>query len=85
MARSEFFGGDAGLSAKLEGIQSVDEALTHVLGFEKATLGFYRAIRDVLGREEALEAIIRAEKQHIVRLMKYILTEEKMKGLSDDS
>jgi rubrerythrin len=85
MASSEFFTGEAGITATLEKIQTVNEALVHVLGFEKATLGFYRAIQDTLGQEAALDAIIAAEQQHIARLMKYILTEEKMKGLGDDS
>jgi hypothetical protein len=85
MARSEFFTGEAGMTAALEKIQSVNEALVHVLGFEKATLGFYRAIQDTLGQEAALDAIIAAEQQHIARLMRYILSEEKMKGLADDS
>jgi len=83
MASSEFFTGEDGLAAVLEKIQSVDEALHHVLGFEKASLGFYQAVKDVLGPQEALDAIIAAEKQHVVRLMKYVLTDEKMKGLAD--
>lgn len=84
MARSQFFTGEAGMTATLERIQTLGEALVHVLGFEKATLGFYQAIQDILGQEAALEAIIAAEKQHIVRLMKYVLTDEKMKGLADN-
>ena len=40
-------------------------------------------IPDVLGEAAALDRIIQAEKSHIVRLMKYILTDEKMKGLAD--
>ena len=80
---SEFFRGDAGLIAKLDKAKSLDEALIHALGFEKATLGYYLAIRDVLGETGVLDMIIEAEKGHIVRLMKYILTDEKMKGLAD--
>ncbi|MFH1268375.1 MAG: ferritin family protein [Planctomycetota bacterium] len=83
MAMSDFFAGDAGLIAKLDKAKNLDEALIHVLGFEKATLGYYLAVRDVLGEAEALDRIILAEKSHIVRLMKYILTDEKMKGLAD--
>lgn len=83
MAKSEFFSDEGGMTAVLEKIQTLDEALMHVLGFEKATLGFYRAIQDTLGQEATLEAIIAAEKRHITRLMKYIITDEKMKGLAD--
>jgi len=83
MAMSEFFRGDTGLITKLDEAADLNETLIHVLGFEKATLGYYRAVRDVLGENEALDGVIRAEKSHIVRLMKYILTDEKMKGLAD--
>ena len=83
MAMSEFFGGDAGLIGKLDKAESLQEVLVDVLGFEKATLGYYLAVKDVLGETAALDNIIQAEKSHIVRLMKYILTDEKMKGLAD--
>ncbi|OHB72503.1 MAG: hypothetical protein A2V70_00845 [Planctomycetes bacterium RBG_13_63_9] len=83
MAMSEFFRGDAGLIGRLDRAESVEEALVHVVGFEKATLGYYLAVKDVIGESDALESIIQAEKGHIVRLMKYVLTGEKMKGLGD--
>jgi rubrerythrin len=83
MSMSEFFSGDAGLVGRLDKAKSLDEALVHVLGFEKATLGYYLAVKDVLGSTEVLDNIIQAEKSHIVRLMKYIITDEKMKGLAD--
>jgi len=83
MAMSEFFGGDEGLIGKLEKAQSLEEALIQAIGFEKATFTYYRAVKDVLGENEALDRIIRAEKSHIIRLMNYILTEEKFKGLAD--
>ena len=83
MARSEFFVGEDGLAKSLEEIQSLDEALTHVLGFEKATLGYYQALKDVLGDQKALDAIIQAEKEHVARVMQYILTDEKMRGIRD--
>lgn len=83
MAMSEFFGGDEGLIGKLEKAESLEQALIQVIGFEKATFGYYRAVKDVLGESEALDRIIRAEKSHIIRLMNYILTDEKFKGLAD--
>ncbi len=83
MAISEFFGGDEGLIGKLEAAESLQDALLLVFGFEKATFGYYRAVKDVLGGSEALDSIIRAEKGHIMRLMNYIMTDEKFKGLSD--
>jgi len=83
MAMSEFFAGDEGLIRRLEAAESLQETLLLVLGFEKATFGYYRAVKDVLGGSEVLDSIIRAEKGHIMRLMTYILTDEKFKGLSD--
>ena len=74
MARSEFFAGEEGLTAALNKIQGVDDALSHALGFEKATLGYYLALQDVLEQQEPLVAIIEAEKQHVVALMKAIAT-----------
>jgi rubrerythrin len=85
MARSEFFKGDTGLATMMDSVQSLNEALTHALGFEKATLGFYVALQEVVGEDERLGAIIEAEKGHIARLMKYILSDEKMEGLGDRS
>jgi rubrerythrin len=83
MAYSEFFRGEAQLTKTLDNLQSLQEALIHALGFEKATLAFYRAVEEMLGQNDALESIIRAEKSHITRLMKYLLTDEKMKSLQD--
>jgi rubrerythrin len=72
MSRSAFFAGEEGLTAALNSVRSVDDALAHALGFEKATLGYYLALQDVLGQQEPLSAIIEAEKQHVVALMKAI-------------
>jgi len=83
MAFSEFFRGQNGLTDRLQKAEGLDEALLCVLDFEKATLGYYLALKDVLGETEALNSIIQAEKSHIVRLVKYVLTDEKMKGLAD--
>ena len=83
MVMSEFFTGDDGLIGKIDKTDSLDQVLIHVLQFEKATLGYYLAFKDVLGESEVLDSIIQAEKGHIVRLMKYIITDEKMKGLAD--
>lgn len=83
MAMSEFFDGGKGPVKALEQAGSVQDALLTVLGVEKATLGYYVALQEAMGGHEILAAVIRAEKQHVARLMKYILTDEKMKGLGD--
>ena len=83
MAMSEFFRGDTGLISRLEEAKGVDEALICVLEFEKATLGYYVAVKDVVGASKELDNIMQAEKSHITRLVKYVLTDEKMKSLAD--
>ena len=85
MARSELFGNGVGLAVALEKVQSIAEVLTRVLDFEKDTLGFYRAIQDILGKNEALDAIIEEEKKHVTRIAMFNLTEEKLKQFDDDS
>jgi rubrerythrin len=83
MAMSEFFDREKGPVKALEQARTVQDVLPCVLGVEKATLGYYIALREAMGGNEILDVVIRAEKQHVTRLMKYILTDEKMKGLGD--
>ncbi len=75
MSISEFFSHSQGPFKDADKIESREDALERALEFEKATLGFYRAVEDVLGPEEVLEAIINAEKSHIVILIKALLVE----------
>ena len=54
------------------------------LEFEKATLGFYKAVEDVLGKDELLTGVINAEQHHIVVLIKALLVEgSKFRTLQD--
>jgi rubrerythrin len=84
MAISEFFSPTSGRLRNADQIKDAGEALLNALELEKATLGYYRAMRDELGNNEALNAIIETEKQHLVRLMKVITTGAKFRGLQDD-
>jgi rubrerythrin len=83
MAVSEFFAPHAGPFRDTDQIQDADEALWRALEFEKATLGYYRAIHDELGPSEALDSIVAAEKEHLLRLMKVVMTGAKFRGLQD--
>lgn len=67
-----------------ESIKSADEALGRALGFEKATLQFYEAIREILGKSGDLEKIIKTERSHVVTLMKVIVSDAKFRSLSDN-
>ncbi len=82
-AVSEFFMGEEGAFRDTEKIKTRDDALGRAFAFEKATLLYYHAIKDILGENEILQAIIKAEKSHVVSVMKYLLTGAKMRGLSD--
>jgi rubrerythrin len=83
MAISEFFSRYQGPFVDVDKIVSRDDALEKAFAFEKATLGFYKAVEDVLGREPVLTSVIEAEKSHVTRLMKVIVTGEKFRSLQD--
>ena len=83
MAISEFFSRRGGLFEDINRIENRDDALEEVFGFEKATLGFYQAVEDVLGENPTLTQVIETEKSHITRLVKVMITGEKFRSLQD--
>ena len=83
MSVSEFFSRDQGPFANIDKIGNRDDALDKVFGFEKATLGFYQAVQDLIGNNSILNQVIATEKSHITRLMKLIITGEKFRSLQD--
>jgi rubrerythrin len=80
-AISEFFRSDS--FKDTDAIKDKTEALGRAFAFEKATHQYYQAMRDVIGESSELDAIIEAEKNHVVTLMKVILTDAKFRSLSD--
>ena len=42
------------------------------------------ALREALGPSEVLDTIIRTEREHMVRVMKYLVTGAQMRGLIED-
>ncbi len=84
MSRSEFFMGEDGIYRDLDKIQTRDDALERAVRLEKDTLGYFQALKDVLGNEDVLDAIIKIEKGHLVKLMEYMITGAKMRGLGDN-
>ena len=83
MSRSEFFMGESGLVRKVEEIKTREDALERAVRLEKDTLGYFHAMRDVLGDDPVLMAIIKIEKGHLVKLVEYMITGAKMRGLGD--
>jgi rubrerythrin len=82
-AMSEFFTGSQGPMKDIAAIKNRDDALARAFALEKASLFYYSAMQDCLGKNEILEAIISAEKNHLVSVMKYLITGAKMRGLAD--
>jgi rubrerythrin len=80
-AISEFFRADYFKQA--DEITTPTEALARALAFEKATLLYYKAIRDVLGENKELDAIIKAERNHLMAIARIIVTDARFRGLSD--
>jgi len=79
MSRSEFFMGAEGLYRQIDRIQTREDALQRSFRLEKDTLGYYQAMRDVLGDDEILMAIIAAERRHLFRIMEYLITDARIR------
>jgi rubrerythrin len=85
MSYITFFSKYKGPFKDIDSVKDRDDALVVALEFEKATLGFYRAVEEVEGGSEVLKTVIDAEKSHIVAIMKALLVEgSKFRGLQDD-
>jgi rubrerythrin len=84
MSLSEFFSHHRGPFKDVEKIQDRSDALQKALDFEKATLGFYKAVEDFHGKKDLLTQVIETEKAHVVVLMKALLVEgAEFRGLQD--
>ena len=83
MSMSEFFMGQSGIFKKLDEVETREDALQRAFSLEKDTLGYYRAMEDIIGKDDTLTSIIQAEKQHLLKVMEYMVTGAKMRGLAD--
>ena len=83
LAQTAFFGGEGALEKQLEKIKSPQDALQRALQLEKDTLGYYAAMKEVLGENDVLNGIINFEKGHVTKLFQYLVTGAKMRGLGD--
>lgn len=80
---SKFFSDEEGALKDIGKIKTRDDALAKAFAIEKATLFHYQAIRDVIGEDESLNAIISAEKNHLVNVMKFLMTGAKVRDITD--
>jgi len=69
---SEFFLGEDGIFRNLELIKTSEDALKRALRLEQDTLSYYQAIRDLIGENSTVDAMIQAEKNHISTLLSRI-------------
>ena len=81
MAISEVFSDEHGIHRHIDKVRTREDALDRALSLEKATLMLYFAMKEVIGPNEALDAIIAAEKRHVVQVTQYSITGESVKGL----
>ena len=83
MSLSQFFMGQEGLKKKSKEIEDKGDALGIAFELEKATLHYYTAMREVLGANDTLDSVIEAEKSHLTKVMQYLVTDAKFRGLAD--
>lgn len=82
MSMSEVFDTEA-LSKRVDAIKTRQDALERALHLEKSTLAYYQAMREALGPDEVLDALIAVEKKHVVKVMQLMITGAKFRGLAD--
>lgn len=84
ISAAEIFQGNHDALTKVDQIEDRDGALEVAMQLERSSLLYYTAMRDVMGPSAALDAIINTEKEHLVRVMKYMVSGAKMRGLLED-
>lgn len=84
MSISEFFSHYTGPFKDRDDIENRDQALERALAFEKSTLGFYKAVEEVLGSHPTLSKIIDAERGHVTAIMKALVTGGKFRSTQDN-
>lgn len=71
IVESEFFLGSHKSLLSLSNVKTVDEAVRSAIGFEKETLLYFYAIRDIIREKGILKEIIEEEKSHIAWLGRF--------------
>jgi len=71
IVESEFFLGRDKSLAALGQVKTVAEAVKTALGFEKETLLYFYAIKDIVREKDVVEEIIEEEKSHILWLDRF--------------
>jgi rubrerythrin len=69
-----------GLHKGFDQVETREDALGRALQLEKNTILYYQAMRDILGDNDSIEAIIKIEKQHAIRIARQLITGEKVRA-----
>jgi rubrerythrin len=71
IVESEFFLGKDKSLPSLEHVKTVADAVRVAIGFEKETLLYFYAMRDVVSEKGVVGSIIEEEKSHVVTLRRF--------------
>jgi len=71
IVESEFFLGKHKSLPDLKQVHTVETAVDFAMGFEKETLLYFHAIRDVVKEKDVVDEIINEEKSHIMWLSRF--------------
>lgn len=71
IVESEFFLGKEKSLPSLEHVKKAADAVNFAIGFEKETLLYFYAIRDMIKEKEIVDEIINEERSHIMWLNKF--------------
>ena len=74
IVESEFFLGSHKSLPELKQVNTVEHAVNFAMGFEKETLLYFHAIRDVVKEKDVVDEIINEEKSHIMWLSRFMET-----------
>lgn len=61
-----------------------EKLLQDLFEFEKATYGFYAALKEIMGHHTALRDIVNIEKRHVVAVMKLAVTGTQFTSMADN-
>lgn len=68
---------------KPEEAGDITKILEGVLNFEKDSVLFYSHMKEIIGDYPQLEMIVKTEKEHVAKIMSYILNDAKFRGMED--
>jgi len=79
---SDIFSGAGAPGKELENVKTREDALERAFKLERTTLAYYQAMKDVV-QDEVIDEMIAEEKKHLLKVMQYMTTGAKYRGLGD--